>query len=324
MVIDRALVASLPSKMAAIQSSTGQTCQRSTLHTLPSRTQINNVPSAASSVRSSRADERFDTVTDKIKKPMTKVKSHPDQNLQIPSQQASSDDLNPSDSLTDQPGRESDNPRVRKSSSGSLPNPDLDPPVTRETLQALELPRIINDPKLRYDLCFDENIEFKPATNCPHGCEKYRKGQEYYQALRVELIALLSQRSDMFVGDRKISLLRVPRMFESIRETLEGLCPRAEWPAINEQLDTRLLMQQIHHGVLDFAKLGEWLCQLLIRSCAPLRDDFIKGIGSMLREASVTNSVDCLLNGIKRIFGALELMKLVCWAREFGLEGVRD
>ena len=185
---------------------------------------------------------------------------------------------------------------------------DLDPPVTQETLKVLELSRMISDPRLRHDLCFDENIEFKPATECPHGCTQSRKGQHYYEALYFELATLLSSRTQPVPRE---GLVRLPRMFESIRQMLRGLCPRIEWSAIDEQLDADLLMQQIQHSVLDLAKLGEWLCQLLIRSCAPLRDDFIKGIRSHLKEASMNNSAESLLNGIKRLFGAIELMRLV-------------
>ena len=280
-------------------------------HTLACPTQISNAELIASPSSSELESDRSNISLEIISQPAKQVVLRQHHNSRVQLQRTSSNHPRPSSLQCGSVDRSSQDASLGAPPFDTLDEPDLDPPVTKDTLQVLELPRIINDPKLRYDLCFDENIEFKPATNCPHGCEKYRKGQEYYQALRIELVTLLDQRSDVVLGDRNIQLTRIPRMFESIRETLEDLCPAAEMSAINEQLDPEWLMQQIQHGVLNFAKLGEWLCQLLMRSCAPLRDNFIKGIGNLLREASLTNSADCLLNGIKRIFGALELMKLV-------------
>lgn len=300
--------------MAGTQASAAQQSQRSNLlesHNLAYRTQNDDAIPTARPGSLNSACERSNTSAGNTPRPIREVATLQHNTNQLEPHQASPGDAEQSGLQSGSIDRSTQDLRIGPSSIDVLNEPDLDPPVTKDTLQVLELPWIINDPRLRYDLCFDENIEFKPATNCPYGCEMYKRAQEYYRALRVELVTLLGQRSDVALGGRNIQLTRIPRMFKSIRETLEDLCPAAERPAINEQLDADLLIQQIQHGVLDFAKLGEWLCQLLMRSCAPVRDDFIRGIGSLLKEASVTNSAGCLLNGIKRIFGALELMKLV-------------
>ena len=187
----------------------------------------------------------------------------------------------------------------------------LEPPVTSRVLQVLELPHMINNARLRHNLCFEERIEFRPMPTHDHACERRREAQRYFDALRGELEFFHSSQNRKTLNEHGTSPRRLIHMFNSIKGTLKGLCPPTEWQSVDQQLDSELLMQQIDHGVLDLAKLGEWLCELLTRSCAPLRDQFVRGIARTLDQASMEYDADLLLKGIKDLFAALELMKLV-------------
>ena len=197
------------------------------------------------------------------------------------------------------------------SKGGTAEESGLEPPVTSRVLKVLELPHIINNARLRHDLCFDEIIEFKPMSTHVHACERRREGKRYFDALRGELSFLRTTQGRTSLSEHRASPIRLIHMFRSIKETLKGLCPSTEWHAVDQQLDPELLMQQIDHGVLDLPRLSKWLSELLTRSCAPRRDPFVRGIAMTLSQASMEYDVDMLLKGIKDLFAALELMKLV-------------
>ena len=70
------------------------------------------------------------------------------------------------------------------------------PPITPDSLTELDMPRIINNPKLRHDVNFDRELHFRPNLDGARGKEKIKSANDYWKALEAELYMLdLSQRA---------------------------------------------------------------------------------------------------------------------------------
>jgi len=205
----------------------------------------------------------------------------------------------------------------------------FEPPITRTSLGELDLARIINDPKLRHDINFEPEISFKPNVYGEHLQEKLDQAQMYWEALTIEF-AFYSQRqrqlrtkafkecerqvfafppTDLAILRR--AAVRLPHTFATIREILKTLVPGSEWAAIDERLDVDLLIQELENGVCDVRGLADWLGQLLLRSCSPLRDDHVDDMVALIQKGADKDVPRLLAFGMKDLFGILETMRLV-------------
>lgn len=197
----------------------------------------------------------------------------------------------------------------------------LQPPVTAMSLTELDLQRIMNNTKLRADINYDADLHFKPNLEGENGRKKCDEAKEYWKALAVELLlyrALCSEGdfgqlpsfAPITVDDQeRIFTSRLPPMFETIRAILQSLVPEQERSFMDERFDGPLLMQQIQRGCLDFKNLSTWLAQVLKRHCAPMRDSMVDGM--LERISRGADNVEVLVDGLKDLFGILEVMKLV-------------
>ena len=200
-----------------------------------------------------------------------------------------------------------------------------EPPITKASLGELDLIRIINDAKLRHDLNFDREVVFRPNYDGRRGEEKKALARLYWDALTIELTTYFQHirpgpntAFGAFLSDVTLAYFRgqqiprrLPDMIKSIAEILKTLVPSAEWEAVDRTLDVDLVMQQLENGVMDFIQLSEWLGALLKGSCSPQRDSCVVEMVDMMQDGIRHNSPRELIGGIEKLFGVLEMMKLV-------------
>ncbi|KAI4172221.1 MAG: hypothetical protein LQ343_003656 [Gyalolechia ehrenbergii] len=210
---------------------------------------------------------------------------------------------------------------------GRLCTASLDPPVTKESLNELELNKIVNDARLRHDLNFEHEIMFRPNTLGTRGANKKHEEDLYFEALANELDRYIRHganppsppsrpRTCPATTNRKshnpaTTPRRVPRMIAAIREVVKTLVPAAKWQTVDDQFDVELRMQELESGICDMARLIEWLGELLLCSCSPMRDSMVMAMVTKTREAISAQDAQRLVNAIKDLFGVLETMKLV-------------
>ena len=203
-----------------------------------------------------------------------------------------------------------------------------EPPITKASLAELDLVRIINDLKLRHDLNFEREISFRPNLHGVQGQRKMNSARTYWDALTIDF-ALCSRRRSLSsvlipaqntvrtsLNPSRMPPLRrmagrLPVMFEAIREILKSLVPGSEWSSIDERLDVDLIMQELENGVCDIKGLGDWLGKLLLGSCSPVRDTDVGEMMSKIHEGADRDDPCLLVNGLRSLFGILEMMKLV-------------
>ena len=208
-----------------------------------------------------------------------------------------------------------------------LRSASLDPPVTKASLSELDLVRIINDPKLRHDLNFEREISFRPNVSGPRGQQKEAGANVYWDALVIEFALYIKrqhriscasnaalQNTSPWISGSTLSqqiTLRLPRMFTTIREILKTLVPGRECFGVDQRLDVDLLMQELDNGACDVKELSNWLRNVLLGSCSPLRDNDVEKMVSVIHEGVDKDDARILVDGLKILFGILETMKLV-------------
>ena len=195
---------------------------------------------------------------------------------------------------------------------------DHAPPVTARALQVLELPRVVNNAKLRHDINFDPHLHFRPNPDARRGERKRREAEAYWTALGHDLhrCALLSRQS---VQEALIVPPRIQRVLAEIRDILQTLVPERDLPVLNDALDLPLLVQQISRASLDYEKLALWLSGVLKSHCAPMRDCWVDDMLRKFRTAARTEDQTSLVDGIRMLFGILEAMRLVGGTIPFSL-----
>ena len=209
--------------------------------------------------------------------------------------------------------------------SSILQKASAEPPITKSSLCELDLVRIINDPKLRHDLNFEPEVAFRPNYDGSNGKVKQDRARLYWDALTIELTAYFQRvcrhnhtTSDSFRSDVTLAYFRgqempwrLPQMIRTVADILKTLVPETEHPSIERTLDVDLVMQQLEKGVMDFVQLGEWLGILLKGSCSPQRDICVSEMVDMIQSGIYHDNPRMLIGGIEKLFGVLEMMKLV-------------
>ena len=193
----------------------------------------------------------------------------------------------------------------------------LDPLITRLSLSELDMARILEDPKLRHDLNFEESLTFKPNYVGESGQKKVILAEEYWRVLAVELAIYMEcnhSTAAVTVFERFSKLQmpqRLPRMFKTIQEILKTLVRGDDVPSVDQALDVEHLMQQLSKGACDLISLTDWLEQVLKRACSCARDQLVTDMAKMIRGAVHAADPVALVGGIGALFGVLETMKLV-------------
>jgi hypothetical protein len=201
-------------------------------------------------------------------------------------------------------------------------NASEQPPITPDSLTELEMPRIINNPKLRHDVNFDRELHFRPNLDGAQGKEKIKSANDYWKALEAELYVLdLSQRARAQPDDGSVSpgyweslvrasRKRLPSVFEVVRDILITLVPDQDKAKIMERLDVDLLIQQINNGVCDLVDLANWLGIVLKNHCAPMRDALVDKMRESITKGAQQADQKLMVSGLRQLLDLLEAMKL--------------
>ena len=195
------------------------------------------------------------------------------------------------------------------------------PPITPDSLAELDMPRIINNPKLRHDVNFDRELHFRPNLDGARGKQKIKSAEDYWKALEAELYMLdLSQRAraqpDGTVSPHywesvmRESRKRLPSVFEVVRDILTTLVPDQDQAEITERLDVYLLIQQIDNGVCDLVDLANWLGKVLKIHCAPMRDGLVDKMRKAITKGAQQADQKLMVSGLRQLLSLLEAMKL--------------
>ncbi|KAK3673837.1 Protein SOSEKI 1 [Recurvomyces mirabilis] len=195
------------------------------------------------------------------------------------------------------------------------------PPITPESLAELDMPRIINNPKLRHDVNFDRELHFRPNLEGSKGKQKLRSADQYWQALEGELFmygfAAVRKQTAAYPAAQahwervlRGTQRRLRQIFEAIRDILSTLVPDHEQKRIRARLDVDLIMQQITNGVCDLIDLSTWLATVVKKHCAPMRDELVDAMSMDIQRGALENRHDKLVNGLRQLLNILEAMKL--------------
>ncbi|KAJ9612424.1 Protein SOSEKI 1 [Cladophialophora chaetospira] len=211
----------------------------------------------------------------------------------------------------------------------TLHNATPHPPVTKESLEELELTYIQSNVTLRIDINYDHDLHFTPMSG-DKGEQKKREAKRYWLSLEVELrivyqhsllpsCAECDARRSLDPGSQGLDgrLLplrrfkrRLPVLFKKLKELLVILVPEKDQYQISQYLDVPLLLQEVSHGLLDIVRLAKWLDGLLTSHCAPMRDISAHEMAEMIRQGAENGDVRTLIAGIEMLFQILEAMKL--------------
>ena len=196
------------------------------------------------------------------------------------------------------------------------------PPITPESLAELDMPRIINNPKLRHDVNFDRELSFRPNLDGSKGRQKLRLADEYWKALEAELFLyklVLQHSADpqqqeneaYWQGILGVSQKRLAKLFHAIRDILKTLVPDCDQKSIDDRLDVDLIMRQILNAMFDLMDLGSWLAKIIKNHCAPMRDVEVDRMQATIKEsAGEDQPLGVLVKGIRQLLTLLENMKL--------------
>lgn len=204
----------------------------------------------------------------------------------------------------------------------------LEPPITKATLSELDLERFSTDPQLRHDVYIDRGVSFRPMVNGLAAKEKRQQADWYWDALVIEFALHITRRQlavQRAGGSPCMTStspwlrptnpdwapMRLPTMFRVIKEITKTLVPQLEWAMVDARLDVALLIQELEQGVCDVNGLIAWLGTLLLGSCSPMRDTLVEEMVSTVQEGVQTAHARVIVNGLRDLFGILEIMKLV-------------
>jgi T-complex protein 11 len=190
-----------------------------------------------------------------------------------------------------------------------------EPWINRTRLRKLEILSIVNALDLRWDINFTMQLAYRRAEG-PESELDTEEIQKYWKAIRIELelYTLLSKAlkcgalgSELNTDTiRSAVQKRVRRLFITIKDILKTILPQNEQVYLERLFDIDFMMGEILSGCLNFVSVATWLSEILLRHCAPVRDDKIKGFVNMISKGDF----DSLTQGLSEILSTLELMKI--------------
>jgi hypothetical protein len=208
---------------------------------------------------------------------------------------------------TDNRSRAEHNDRL---SSKNLRSVSREPPVTKETLSELDVPRIVFNPKLRHDVNFDPDLHFRPNLDGEKGRRKAQKAIEFWNHLRAQLEFFMTDQVT-FMSNLNSQDWSLPLTLRAVGQILATLVPPEDRSVVEEILNVDLLMQQFSKGVADLEKLALWLSRTLKSHCAPMRDEWVDEMVNQLSNGYRNRDVPLLAQGLQTLLTVLEAMKLV-------------
>lgn len=180
------------------------------------------------------------------------------------------------------------------------------PPINLTSLKEIDLNEILKNPQLRHDILFDPQLQFRPNLDGERGKRKKSIIDKYWLEIKKEC-------SQFFVPvntENGPSLIRLPLLFQTLKDILLSLLPMKNRTVIYQVFDLELIYQQLNHYNFDFIKLSKFLHLFFKNHCAPMRDELVNNMYSKFESSFSNGSLDDLIDGLKLIFQILECMKL--------------
>jgi T-complex protein 11 len=191
----------------------------------------------------------------------------------------------------------------------------IDPPITKHVLKCLDIPSMVNSLTLRWDINFTRELAYRKLES-PESELENSSSKLYYSSVRLEfeLYALLPdilasvknlpgiERHDFLVAMQR----RLPRLLKAIKEVLQTIVPKKELVDLDQLFDERLMLQEIPQGCCDFPLIASRLAELLIRHCAPIRDQRIREMAVLFCKGGF----ESITKGLEELLTILELMRL--------------
>ncbi|KAL2071287.1 hypothetical protein VTL71DRAFT_12522 [Oculimacula yallundae] len=184
-----------------------------------------------------------------------------------------------------------------------------EPSVTHGTFGKLEGMKTVNNPKLRHDINFDPELHFRPNLDGEKGRRKTEKAKCFWDTMKGQLQDYLNDRErfEMQLGGADWCLSAT---LNEIRGILKPLIPQQNCATFEGMFNVDLLVQQFQTGGADTAELILCLYQLIKRTCAPMRDDWVDRTFIQLIDGYDQKDVELLIGGIRNLLGVSEAMKL--------------
>lgn len=181
------------------------------------------------------------------------------------------------------------------------------PPVNLKSMQEIDLNEVLKNPKLRHDILFDPQIQFRPNLSGHRGERKRKANNNYWLMISNEISALVNSQRKLV----KSSPLVV--MFDTLKSILLSLIPNDDKHQIALILDQNLILQQLNNASFNFNAFSQWICNIFKLHCAPMRDQWIDELNATFQGAVLPNGtfkIDSLITGLRTLFSILEAMKL--------------
>jgi hypothetical protein len=165
------------------------------------------------------------------------------------------------------------------------------PAVNRFALRELDIIEILSNAQTRHDMVFDPSLKFKPNTDGEAEKEKQEANDVYWAQVSTELA--------------EGHFYRVPLLLYEVQTILSELLPKTDdiVVEISEWVDVELVYQQLSHGVFNPFSTIDKLGSMMLRHCAPIRDDSVKAMVEVCKTGDFGST-------LKQLFEVLELMKL--------------
>ncbi|KAK8011787.1 hypothetical protein PG989_000047 [Apiospora arundinis] len=164
--------------------------------------------------------------------------------------------------------------------------------------------------RLRHDLNFDRDLQFRPNWDGEKGRKKQAKADEFWANLRGQLQEYITApaSSQQCLGmDRDWCL---PVLLKEVKEILHTLVSSQDQVYLDEGFNVELIMQQFYKGTTDLEKLASWLSSMLKTYCAPGRDKLVDEMYNKLANGNRRNDMGDLIQGLRSLLNLLEGMKL--------------
>lgn len=177
------------------------------------------------------------------------------------------------------------------------------PPINLSSLKEIDLNEILKNPQLRHDILFDPQLQFRPNLDGERGRRKRSIIDKYW-------LEIMKECSQFFMPGNQVKLVRVPLLFQTLRDILISLLPVKNRSIIYEVLDLELIYQELQVKNFNFLKLSKFLHSFFKTHCAPMRDELVNTMYEKFDTSYHQNDLSSLIEGLKLIFQILECMKL--------------
>ncbi|EGV66831.1 Protein SOSEKI 1 [Yamadazyma tenuis] len=182
------------------------------------------------------------------------------------------------------------------------------PPINLSSLKEIDLNEILKNPQLRHDILFDPQLQFRPNLDGERGRRKRSIIDKYW-------LEILKECSQFFTPvasstSAAVKLVRLPLLFQTLRDILISLLPIKNRSIIYEVFDLELIYQELQVRNFNFVKLSKFLHSFFKTHCAPMRDELVNLMYQKFEHSYENANLPALIEGLKLIFQILECMKL--------------